>query len=368
MSTCTETTRGTTCPPSRVQPPETKSSSDHDARIPLVGQLDPCLGRTGIAANELSQVFRHSGWAGHRRLVYQSLHRTMQPVARIAGFADCGSQAYVLKSRGDPPQFRVAGSSCHDRFCTPCATERSRTVAHNVIDRMGDHRVRFITFTMRHSTDTLTSLLDRIYDAFKKMQRTKLWRRHVTGGVAFLEIKYSDRVEGWHPHFHVLVTGKYIDKACLQASWHAITGDSFIVDIRLPGGKKNISHYVTKYASKPLNTSFIHRKHLLDEAVLALKGRRLCTTFGGWRSVLLLDKPDEDAWQNLGPLSGWLQRAVDGDADALYVLHQVNAARADVCMELKPLFARPPPPPAAPKVHEQALIFEPHLASDRMPF
>jgi hypothetical protein len=292
----------------------------------------------------------------------------MQSVSRIASFADCGCQSYVLKSRDDPPTFRVAGSSCHDRFCTPCATERSRTIAHNVIDRMGDQRVRFITFTLRHSTDTLTSLLDRLYDAFKKIQRTKLWKTHVSGGVAFLEIKYSDRVEGWHPHFHVLATGKFIDKAVLQSVWHAITGDSYIVDIRLPGGKKNVSHYVTKYASKPLNTSFIHHPSLLDEAVEALKGRRLCTTFGGWRTVLLLDKPDEDSWENIGPLSGWLQRAVDGDQDALHVLHQIHAGRTDVCMELKLLFARPPPPPPTPKRMPDPQLFETTWASDRMPF
>jgi hypothetical protein len=291
----------------------------------------------------------------------------MQSVGRIAGFADCGSQAYVLKSLDDPPRFRVAGSSCHDRFCTPCATERSRTIARNVIDRMGDQRVRFVTFTLRHSTDTLTSLLDRLYDAFRKMQRTKLWKQHVTGGVAFLEVKYSDRVEGWHPHFHVLVTGKYIDKSVLQSTWHHITGDSYVVDIRLPGGKKNVAHYVAKYASKPLNTSFIHQPILLDEAVLALKARRLCTTFGGWRSVLLLDKPDEDAWENLGPLSGWLQRAVDGDDDALFVIHQVHAGRADVCMDLKPLFARPPPPPPTPTPPKQCQFFDtdrPHWHDD----
>ena len=368
MTTCTESLAARSSPTSRVHPPETKSTSGHDARPPLVGSLDPCLGRTGIPANELSQVFRHGGWAGHRRLVYDALKRTMRPVTRIASFADCGSQAYVLKSLGEPPVYRVAGSSCHDRMCTPCATERSRTVAQNVIDRMGSQRVRFITFTLRHSTDSLASLLDKLYDAFKRIQRTKLWRAHVTGGVAFLEVKYSDRVEGWHPHFHVLATGKYIDKRVLQSTWQTITADSFVVDIRLPGGKKNVAHYVAKYASKPLNRSFIHRPPLLDEAIVALKGRRLCTTFGGWRGVLLVDKPDEEAWENIGPLSAWLQRAVDGDDDALQVLHQVHAGRTDVCMELKPLFARPPPLARPTPTPPEPVLFLTDYPSDRMPF
>lgn len=358
MSICTEHTPATTACVARVHPPETNSTSGHDEAPPLLGQLDPCLGRTGLHHNELSQVFRHSGWAGHRRLVYEALKRTKQPLSRTSAFWECGSHAYVLKSVEDPPRWRVAGSSCHDRMCTPCATERSRTIAQNVIDKIGDQRVRFITFTLRHSTDALADLLAKLYDAFAKMRHTRLWKAHVSGGVAFLEVKYSDRVEGWHPHIHVLATGKWVAKAALQSTWHQITGDSYVVDIRLPGGKKNVAHYVTKYASKPLNTSFIHVPRLLDEAILALRGRRLCTTFGGWRGVLLVHKPDEDCWENVGPLAAWLQRAVDGDDEALFVLHQIDAGRTNVCMELKPVFARPPPPPPAPREQPQMLLFE----------
>jgi hypothetical protein len=253
-------------------------------------------------------------------------------------------------------------------MCNPCATERSRVIAHNVIDRMGDQRVRFVTFTLQHSTQPLTELLNHLYSSFRSMQRTKLWKRHVTGGVAFLEVKYSDRVEGWHPHFHCLVTGRYIDKRSLQRTWHQITGDSFVVDIRLPGGKKNVAHYVTKYASKPMNTSFLHNPALLDEAVLALRGRRLCTTFGGWRGVLLVDKPDEGDWENVGSLTSWLDRAIHGDSEALCVLRQIHAGRADTCMELQPLFARPPPTPTTPKPQQQPYLFETHWESDRLPF
>lgn len=253
-------------------------------------------------------------------------------------------------------------------MCTPCATERSRTIAHNVIDRMGDQRVRFVTFTLQHSTQPLAELLDHLYSSFRRMQATNLWKRHVTGGVAFLEVKYSERVEGWHPHFHCLVTGRYIDKRLLQRTWFRITGDSFVVDIRLPGGKKNVTHYVTKYASKPLNTSFIHRPPLIDEAVLALRGRRLCTTFGGWRGVLLVDKPDESCWENVGSLASWLERAVHGDAEALRILHQIDAGKADTCMDLKPLFARPPPPPPTPRKAKDPVLFETSWASDAIPF
>jgi hypothetical protein len=265
-----------------------------------------------------------------------------------------------VKSDGDPPEYRIAGSACHHRFCNPCATERARTVSKNVIERIGSNRVRFITFTLRHAGEPLRELLDRLYASFKLMQRTRLWKRHVTGGVGFLEVKYSDRSESWHPHFHVLVEGKYIDKSLLQAAWFTITGDSYVVDIRLPKGKRNVAHYVAKYASKPLNRSFLHQRVLLDEAILAVKRRRLCTTFGGWRGVLLVVKPDEGGWTNVGPLTDWIRRAVNGDENARGILDQIDSARASVCYRLAPIIEpRPPPSPPPPK-DPQLLLMSTH--------
>ncbi len=305
------------------------------------------MGRTGLTDQALSQVFRHSGWAGHRRLVYEALVRTHQSVSRIVSFADCGWASYIVMSDADPPVYRVAGSSCHDRFCNPCATERARVVAQNVIDRLGTTRVRFITFTVRHSTQQLADLVDHLYTSFRCIQRTRLWREHVKGGVGFLEVKYSERSLSWHPHLHVLAEGKFLDKRLLQQTWHVITGDSRNVDIRRPGGATAVARYVTKYASKPLNTSFIHDKRLLDEAILALRGRRLCCTFGGWRGVLLVDKPDEDGWTNVGPLTEWIRRAAKGDPEACAVLNQINAAGTAVCLELAPIL-EPRAPPEQP--------------------
>ena len=347
--------------PPRLDPTETKVPSDSNLACKPLGSLDALCDGTGLPNQVLSQVFRHSGWAAHRRLVYDALMRLRASVSAIVGFADCGSEAYVVKSDGDPPEYRIAGSACHHRFCNPCATERARTIAQNVIDRIGTNRVRFITFTLKHAGESLRELLDRLYASFRAMQRTKLWKTHVTGGVGFLEVKYVDDSESWHPHFHVLVEGKYIDKLLLQQAWLAITGDSFVVDIRLPKGKRNVAHYVAKYASKPLNSSFLHQPVLLDEAILAVKGRRLCTTFGGWRGVLLVDKPDEGGWTNVGPLTDWIRRAVHGDDNARKVLDGIDAGRAALCYHLAPLIEpRPPPEKPPPKDPQLLLVTSPY--------
>jgi hypothetical protein len=316
----------------------------------------------------LSLIFRHACWQPIRRLVYAALRRTHQPVAAISNFAMCGDGAYVLKSKDDPPRYRVAGSTCHHRFCTPCATERSRIIAQNVIDRIGFKRVRFITFTLRHTTEPLDVLLDRLYAAFSAFKRTKLWKRNVAGGVAFLEVKRTAMGEHWHPHFHVLVEGNYIEKKILQDEWLRVTGDSFCVDIRLPGDTRIVAREVTKYASKPLSTTFVHNRAHLDEAILALRGRRLCCTFGGWRSVLLVKTVDETAWTNLGPLSDWISSAARGDADARAVLNEIDVGRTAIIMELAPIIEPRPPPEEITPRSVQCRLFDTSPGFPSTPF
>jgi hypothetical protein len=341
-----------------VHPPETNGPGTETSGSTATEQQAKRFALTGMNAQELSQVFRHSGWADHRRLVYQALIRTNQSVSRISGFAECGHGAYVLQSPEPPVRYRVAGSACHDRFCNPCATERSRVIAQNVIDRIGHTRVRFITLTLRHGDEPLAELLTRLTSCFRVLQRTALWKQGVTGGVGFVEVKWNTDSESWHPHLHLLVEGRFIEKSRLQETWLAVTGDSYVVDIRLPGGHTAVARYVTKYASKPLSTTFLYNKDRLHEAIRALKGRRLCTTFGGWRGVLLVDKVDEEAWINVGPLSDWIERAHRGDASACEVLQQIDANKTAACLELTPP-PQPRPPPQAPvRRHLQSAFWE----------
>ena len=341
-----------------VHPPETSRRGEHTTDAPPIEAAYQRLNPDSHDPMALSLVFRHACWQPIRRLVYAALKRTHQPVAAISNFAMCGDGAYVLKSKDDPPRYRVAGSTCHHRFCTPCATERSRIIAQNVIDRIAYKRVRFMTFTLRHTTESLDVLLDRLYTAFALLKRTKLWNRNVTGGVAFLEIKRTAMGEHWHPHFHVLAEGNYIEKKTLQDEWLRVTGDSFCVDIRLPGDTTIVAREVTKYASKPLSTTFVHDRAHLDEAILALKGRRLCCTFGRWRSVLLVKTVDERSWTNLGPLSDFISNAARGDPNARAVLNEIDVDRTAIIMQLAPII-QPRPPPDEVTIPQRQINFFP---------
>ena len=131
--------------------------------------------------------------------------------------------------------------------------------------QMGTKAHSFCTLTLCGKGEKLTDLIDRLYKCFRALRQHPLWTNAVRGGGAFLEVKWIDKFGRWHPHLHCIIDADFMDQGHLSTAWHSITRDSFIVDIRRVRDIKGQQRYVTKYASKPLNTSFSTSPHLLDE-------------------------------------------------------------------------------------------------------
>lgn len=303
----------------------------------------------GLQDNPQAAVeFRHSGWARQRRLVFESLFRTGQSFSRKSQFKYCGSHAFILQSIENPDVYRIAGSSCHDRFCLPCGNERTKTIAMNVLEQTGNKTLRFLTLTLKSAQQDLDSLLNKLYASFSALRRRTFWRKRVTGGIAFLEVKWIEEKQRWHPHLHVLIEGRYLPLPQLRKLWYEITDDSYIVDIKLVRDRAGASAYVTKYACKPFNNTFINRPDRLDEAVTALMHRKLIVTFGTWRGVCLSRSPSDEAWQNIGSLEDMLVQAAHGDKEAnaiLRTLTKQNLAPLLATIPRAPPKRRPPLPP-----------------------
>lgn len=302
-----------------VHPPETNVHS------PLTpGQLGSAIvqirGPDPLQTWNLSINFRHTGWANTRERVYDALLSTGQSCNRIHAFSECGRYAYVFRSVDDPDLYTLGGSTCHDRFCLPCARERSRVIAANVKEKLESERARFLTLTLKSNAEPLAELLAKLSTDFAALRRTKLWRNKVTGGVAFIEVKWIERTERWHVHLHSLIQGRYIPDHELAQTWLRITGTSHIIDIRVANDNAHVTHYITKYASKPLDQTVVNEPVRLAEAVVAMKGKRLCMTFGSWRGYKLTDPPESGTWIQIGTLDEVISRAEDGNADAQHAL------------------------------------------------
>jgi len=177
-----------------------------------------------------------------------------------------------------------------------------------------------ITLTLRHRDESLRDSLDRLYKSFGRLRRVNDWKAAVVGGVAICEIKHGLDGHTWHPHLHIIVEGKYLPHADLKTHWLRITEDSYIVDIRPVRSTEHLLNYVTKYVSKPLDSSVYATDETLTDAMQAMHGRRTCLTFGSWRGLDLTAHDDETEWESIGPLSDLLELARDGDPDAQHAI------------------------------------------------
>jgi hypothetical protein len=306
---------------------------DFDAFMSRKGTDEHFRIEAGLDQASLSANFRHSGWRNVRERVYKSFERTGQTQGRRASFGSCGSYSWIEQSQTNPGLFRLRANTCKDRLCTPCANERSRRMRDGVLGLIEDRPVTFITLTLAGKGESLATLLDRLYKHFKALRQLDLWKDNVGGGVAFLEVKWSDKAQRWHPHLHVLADVKWIPHDELTKAWHLITHDSFIVDIRRVRDQPVMAGYVTKYASKPLNPSFSNTPKLLDEAVVALKGRRLGFAFGSWyHNPIFRDDFDGDDQLDLiqanfkiyADLESVMLDACKGDGKAIAILASLN--------------------------------------------
>lgn len=273
-------------------------SADHDSIAPILPE---------------ESTFRHSGWAPDRRRIFDSLTRVHEPQRRLQAFADCGSSAWARWDENEPC---ITCNLCRDRLCVPCQSARRARLIEAILVAIVDApaRTSFLTFTLKHNHNPLKDQIDRLYTSFRTLRRRPIWKSAVTGGALFLEVKLGK--DGlWHPHLHVICQSEFIDQKSLSMAWYAVTGDSFIVDIQRIKDPSRRASYVTKYATKPADSSVVRVPDRLDEFVCAIKGRRLYQPFGDWRALLPAD--DDSAPVRLtiaiGSLSSVAARAASGD-------------------------------------------------------
>jgi hypothetical protein len=314
-----------------------------------------------------AQAFRHTGWQSTRERVYWVLKDAIRhnpagfiengpAKTRADNFAACGAHANVYQNPEKPDEYRVSGSCCHDRFCLPCAQARSRAISMAVCNHLNGSRARFLTLTVKADALPLGGAIKKLYTAFKELRRNRIWKDRVTGGVAFLEIKYNPETRNWHPHLHCLIQGRYLPHSDLSHAWHRITGDSYIVHIALVENDLTAHRYITKYSSKPLNSTYSHDHNLLAEAITALHRVRMCMTFGEWRGLKLTPEPDAQAWIKVASLLEVLNAAANGEPWATEISQALEADRITGAEQY--LHEHPPPPPIPePPHYEQHRLF-----------
>lgn len=287
-------------------------------------KLERCICGPEDASDDVGVDFRHSGWRQNRHRVQSAMDSLDTAEARRLRFDSCGSRAWVLQSVDEPELFKIACDRCRDRFCVPCARERSRHIASKVGDFATGKELRFITLTLRHTTRTMKEDVDRLYAGFVKLRRRRLWCKSQKGGIGFLEIKRAENGQCWHVHIHTICEGRNIEKRNLSKAWHNITGDSFIVDVKFCHSPESAAWYAAKYSGKGIHGSCYDDQEVLADAMRSIKGRRLVAKFGTWSALDLKENTDEGEWRGVDSLRRLIARSAGGDSIASAILVQLK--------------------------------------------
>ena len=206
-------------------------------------------------------------------------------------------------------KFHVCGQHL---LCPMCAGIRAARSMKRYLDRIHELMCQkrglkpvLITLTVKngedleerynHLTSSFRTLLSRYRDYKKKGWGFNQFCK-IDGAFYTTEYTYNDKTKQWHPHIHIFaLLNEWIDQEELAETWHDITLDSYIVDIRRV--KKTKEHgyskavaEVCKYALKFGDLSVENTW----DAFLTLKGKRLTGSFGSMHGVKIPDKATDD--------------------------------------------------------------------------
>jgi hypothetical protein len=179
-------------------------------------------------------------------------------------------------------------------ICPLCAIRRgAKSIRVNMakVDELlkADPLLRqwLVTFTVKNGPDLgerfrhLTSCL-RTYH--RRRSRSNISSEVLKASAAVWSYEFTNNGNGWHPHVHAIwLSREQPDMHRLRDEWKAITGDSFMCDVRPMDEADPVGAFleVFKYALKFADLADPDRLH----AYKTLKGKRLQASFGDLRGL-----------------------------------------------------------------------------------
>ena len=196
----------------------------------------------------------------------------------------------------DEVKLHGARLCCQHLLCPLCAIRRGSKALKAYLDRWEIIRAEktvlrpfLVTLTVKDGPD--------LAERFEHLKRSQheLWKRKhrrrgsvldgVAGAVWSYEVKRGNGSGLWHPHLHMIALAEFQpDQVELAREWQALTGDSFIVDVRPissddpASGFIEVFKYAVKFGDQP-HADTLH-------AFQTLRGRNLLASSGCFRGVV----------------------------------------------------------------------------------
>ncbi len=196
------------------------------------------------------------------------------------------------------------------RACPICAALRRRRLVSRgaralaeLLRRNPELKIALVTLTVvndpilldcyEHLHRSWQRLLGRRADALRGRGHSQ-WAK-VSAGIANFEVGRGSGSGNWHVHAHVLVAHDgELDIEAIRSEWHAITGDSHIVDVRPvqqdPNGDDALKAAVEVTLGYSVKRGQLSRADLWQTQV-ELRGKKLTRPFGELRGF---DVPERE--------------------------------------------------------------------------
>ena len=189
-----------------------------------------------------------------------------------------------------------------------CAIRRGAKMLKAYLDRYEQVSKTFpelqpylVTLTVKNGDD----LAERIQHLRASMRKMTQQRRDALKGQTFVEfvksaggfhsVEVTNRGSGWHPHVHMIwLCSEKPNQSILSKEWEAITGDSFIVDVRPLHDPVDGFLEVCKYALKFSDLSLADNYHAFE----VMAGMRLIDAHGVLRGVEIPESLLDDILDN----------------------------------------------------------------------
>ena len=272
------------------------------------------------AAGLPSRLDRYSK-ARQRALDMESFARDAKHVKEADKLSSCGQ--YLLFRHYftiDKVRLHAAEFCKQHLLCPLCAIRRGAKLLQAylksfevILARSPDLKPYLVTFTVKNGSD----LKERMAHVRKGLQFLHK-ARHRGRGVSEVEkaqagvwsYEVTNKGKGWHPHAHaVWLCSSPPDQEKLREEWKAITGDSFMVDVRPFSNDPvrafcEVFKYAVKFSDLPESLTF--------EAYEALKGSRLVASFGDFRGIEIPEEFEDETFTDDLPFIDMLYRFVRG--------------------------------------------------------
>jgi plasmid rolling circle replication initiator protein Rep len=215
----------------------------------------------------------------------------------VKNFQKCGERfELTCTSCGE---LHEAERRCSKKWCPVCvrriATKRSLKFRAAVAAMKWP---LFVTLTMRNVDDLSHDAVRKLRRAFGKLRGRKLWKAHVRGGAASIEV--TNIGNGWHPHLHAILDCEWLAfktpmpkasdsrerkrQQCKKAAqelervWSKCLGqNNSSVKVKRTN-EADVVQEVLKYSVK--GSDLVESKDDVAPIIRCLEATRLVTTFG----------------------------------------------------------------------------------------